>query len=86
MKTTIDLPDDILHRAKIVAVQRKTTLKELDIQGLEHATRHPEEDADQARKDRASRLIAALQASNTEPMKPLSRNEIYGRHAGRWTR
>ena len=86
MKTTIDLPDDILHRAKIVAVQRKTTLKELVIQGLEHATRHPAEDADQARKDRASRLIAALQASNTEPMKPLSRNEIYGRHADRWIR
>ena len=86
MKTTIDLPDDILHRAKIVAVQRKTTLKELVIQGLEHATRHPAEDADQARKDRSFRLIAALQASNTEPMKPLSRNEIYGRHAGRWIR
>jgi len=86
MKTTIDLPDDILHRAKIVAVQRKTTLKELVIQGLEHATRHPAEDADQARKERAARLIAALQASNTEPMKPLSRNAIYDRHAGRRSR
>lgn len=82
MKTTIDLPDDILRRAKIVAVQRKTTLKDLVIQGLEHATRHPREDADQMRKERAARLIAALQASNTEPMKPLSRDEIYGRHAG----
>ena len=84
MKTTIDLPDDILHRAKIVAVQRKTTLKELVIQGLEHATRHPAEDADKMRKERVAGLIAALQASNIEPMKPLSRSEIYGRHAGRW--
>ncbi len=29
MKTTLDLPDDLLHRAKVVAAQRKTTLKEL---------------------------------------------------------
>ena len=34
MKTTIDLPEDVLRRAKIVAVQRKTTLKELVITGL----------------------------------------------------
>ncbi len=85
MKTTIDLPDDILHRAKIVAVQRKTTLKELVIQGLEHATRHSAEDAEKVRKERVAGLIAALQASNTEPMKPLSRSEIYDRHAGRWS-
>lgn len=35
MKTTIDLPDDVLHRAKIVAAQRRTTLKELFLAGLE---------------------------------------------------
>jgi hypothetical protein len=35
MKTTVDLPDDVLHRAKIVAAQRRTTLKELFISGLE---------------------------------------------------
>lgn len=34
MKTTIDLPEDLLHRAKIVAAQRKTTLKELIRAGL----------------------------------------------------
>lgn len=34
MKTTINLPEDVLRRAKIVAVQRKTTLKELVITGL----------------------------------------------------
>jgi len=31
VKTTIDLPEEILHRAKIVAAQRKTTLKDLVI-------------------------------------------------------
>lgn len=29
MRTTIDLPDDLLRRAKIVAIERKTTLREL---------------------------------------------------------
>lgn len=29
MKTTIDLPDEVIQRAKITAIQRKTTLKEL---------------------------------------------------------
>ncbi len=37
MKTTIDLPDDLLHRAKIVAAQRRITLKELFLSGLEQA-------------------------------------------------
>jgi hypothetical protein len=31
------------------------------------------------RKERAVKLIAALQANNTEPMKPLTREEIYDR-------
>ena len=35
MKTTIDLPESVLHRAKIVAAQRKTTLKELVLLGLD---------------------------------------------------
>ena len=34
MKTTIDLPEELLHRAKVAAVQRKTTLKELVQAGL----------------------------------------------------
>lgn len=34
MKTTIELPEEVLQRAKITAVQRKTTLKELIHQSL----------------------------------------------------
>lgn len=34
MRTTLDLPDDILKRAKIVAVERGTTLRELVGQAL----------------------------------------------------
>src|SRR5438067_3850346 len=37
MKTTIDLPEGVLHRAKIAAAQRKTTLKDLVVNGLEMA-------------------------------------------------
>ena len=35
MKTTLDLPDDLLIEAKAIAVQRRTTLKAL----VEHALR-----------------------------------------------
>jgi hypothetical protein len=35
MKTTVELPKTLLRRAKIVAAQRRTTLKNLLIQGLE---------------------------------------------------
>lgn len=44
MKTTIDFPEDLLHRAKVVAAQRQTTLRELVVQGLDYATRHEDPD------------------------------------------
>ena len=79
MKTTIDLPEEILHRAKIVAAQRKTTLKDLVITGLTHALAASADHEETQRRERAERLISALQANNTEPMRPLSREEIYDR-------
>lgn len=79
MKTTIDLPDELLQRAKIVAAQRRTTLKELVVQGLEYTTTHGTPDPDVQRSARAQKLLDALQASNTKPMKPLKRDEIYDR-------
>lgn len=81
MKTTIDLPEHILHRAKMVALQRKITLRELVLQGLEYATRQPAQDAEAERKARAATLIAALsRGRNTEPVGRLDRDEIYDRH------
>ena len=41
MKTTIDLPDSLLHRAKITAARRHTTLKGLIIAGLEKELHSP---------------------------------------------
>lgn len=85
VKTTIDFPEHLLHRAKTIAVQRKITLKDLVIQGLEHAIRQPAEDVEAERKARAAALIAALSAGkNTEPIGPLNRDEIYDRQQGKW--
>jgi hypothetical protein len=39
VKTTVDLPDDILERTKIAAVRRRTSLKNLIIEGLEAVLR-----------------------------------------------
>ncbi len=38
MKTTLELPDPLLRRAKILAAQRGTTLKELVVDGLRWVT------------------------------------------------
>ena len=38
MKTTIELPDPLFRRAKIVAAQRGTTLRGLVIEGLQSVT------------------------------------------------
>ena len=36
MRTTLDLPDDILRRAKIEAVERGSTLRQLVVDALQH--------------------------------------------------
>jgi len=35
MKTTVDLPDETVRRAKVVAAERRTTLRALVLEGLE---------------------------------------------------
>ncbi len=80
MKTTIDLPDDLLLRAKIAAAQRKTTLRALVVMGLEAVTSGASNDTkEKERKKTFKRLLKAMQASNTEPMVPLTREEIHDR-------
>lgn len=80
MKTTIDFPDELLHRAKIAAVERRTTLRELAIKGLEQALDEKKVDEEEVRKVKIRKILQALQANNTEPMIPLTREEIYDRH------
>ncbi len=79
MKTTIDFPEELLHRAKVVAAERRTTLRELAVTGLEQVLANKDH-VESERKERVRNILKALQASNTEPMVPLSREEIYDRH------
>lgn len=79
MKTTIDVPEEILMRAKIVAAERRTTLRELVVEGLKRVTETPSGDELKKRQATMSQLLKAMQASNTEPMIPLKREEIYDR-------
>lgn len=81
VKTTIDFPEEILHRAKIVAAQRKSTLRELVISGLTHTLDTPPKHEDAVRRKRAARLIAALsKGRNTDPIGLLNRDELHDRH------
>lgn len=73
MKTTIDLPDEVLHRAKIVAAQRRTTLKELFLSGLEMAMRLEAEAP--VREEALTRLRRGLNLGG----RPLPREEIHER-------
>lgn len=79
MKTTIDLPDDLLTKAKIVAATRRTTLRELVMQGLKLVTEAPPAEERQHREAELRDLLKAMRASNTEPMVPLTREEIHER-------
>ncbi len=73
MKTTIDLPDDLLHRAKVVAAQRKTTLKELVQAGLDWVLRSDTETADRPA------ALARLQKGLRLGGRPLTRDQAHER-------
>lgn len=73
MKTTIDLPDDLLHRAKVAAAQRKTTLRELVRVGLDWVLRSGGEDAN--RSAAMARLHQGLRLGG----QPLSREQSHER-------
>lgn len=75
MKTTVDIPDDVFHRAKVIAAYRKTTLKTLIVRGLRH-----EMDAVEAGGDANQLLIDALTTGrNNSPVGRLKRDELYDR-------
>ena len=79
MKTTIELPDELFQRAKVMSAERGTTLKEIMAQALQLWFRTPAKDVEKERQATVKRLLKAMQASNSEPMKPLKREEIYER-------
>jgi hypothetical protein len=76
VKTTIDLPEEVLQRAKITAIQRKTTLKELIYRSL---LRELEESVP-ARTDPNELADAFSRGCNTNtPVGRLRREELYDR-------
>lgn len=56
MKTTLELPDEMVQRAKILAAERRTTLRELVMKGLEHVLEEKQATA----RDRAKNLFAEM--------------------------
>lgn len=79
MKTTIDLPDEVLRKAKVFAAEHRTTLRELVMRGLELATETPAADEQKARKAALRGLLGEMRANNAEPMAPLRREDLYDR-------
>jgi hypothetical protein len=73
MKTTIDLPDDILLRTKIAAARRRTSIKNLVIEGLEPVLR--EEAPASAPSDAMARLRHGYHLGG----QPLTREQAHGR-------
>jgi hypothetical protein len=78
-KTTIDLPDGILVRAKVFAAEQRTTSRDLVVRGLKAVTETPGLDDEKRRKAAIRYLPGRMQASNTEPMVPMKREDIYDR-------
>ncbi|MBL9159571.1 MAG: hypothetical protein JNJ70_18970 [Verrucomicrobiales bacterium] len=79
MKTTIELPDEIFRRVKLLAAERRTTLKDVVTEALGHFLDSSGEKAAKTRKAHLKRLLTEMQASNTEPMVPLVREEAHER-------
>jgi len=75
MKTTIDLPDGILHRAKVAAAERRTTLKALIVAGLDQVLRSITQ-APEAQAAALDRLHKGLPLAG----KPLTRDQAHERH------
>lgn len=62
MKTTVDLPEEVLHKAKITAVERNTTLKELICQSLIREIETPANTHAHAADERKRRANALLRS------------------------
>ena len=75
MKTTIDLPDEILHRAKVVAAERRTTLKALVVAGLGQVLASMREEPE-AQVKALQRLRKGLRLGG----QPLTRAQAHERH------
>ncbi len=70
MRTTIDLPDDVLRRAKIAAVERGSSLRQLVIDALKREMEEPS-------RVRARRMTSPpIKLAADSPLRTLSPDEI----------
>ena len=73
MKTTIELPDAILERTKVAAARRRTSMKNLVIQGLEMVLQNEVATAPPAE------ALARLRGGYHLGGQPMTREEIHAR-------
>ncbi len=73
MKTTVDLPENLLERTKIAAARRRTTIKNLIIEGLETVLR--EEIPAPPPADALARLHKGYHLGG----QPLTRDQVHAR-------
>ena len=74
MKTTIDLPENLLERSKIAAAKRRTTLKNLVIEGLQAVLGAGDEE-----QSMGPAALKRLHRGYRLGGKPLSREESHAR-------
>ncbi len=73
MKTTVDLPDELLERTKISAARRRTSIKKLVIEGLEAVLR------EEALAPLPADALARLRKEFHLGGKPLTRDQAHAR-------
>lgn len=73
MKTTIELPDAILERTKVAAARRRTSMKNLVIQGLEMVLQ------DEVASVPSVEALARLREGYHLGGHPMTREEIHAR-------
>jgi hypothetical protein len=80
LRTTHDLPKDVLAQAESFAAQHRTTLDELTTEGLRSVTRAAANDVEATATARSTRLLMALKdLVKTGKVDPLRRELIYDR-------
>jgi len=80
MKTTVDLPEEMLHRAKILAAQQRTTLRELVMKGLSFVLEASQTNENERLKA-ADELISTLRKGReSQPVGHLNQAEAPDRH------
>ncbi|MEI6674061.1 MAG: DUF2191 domain-containing protein [Verrucomicrobiota bacterium] len=72
MKTTIDLPDNLLERTKIASARRRCSIKNLVIEGLETVLREETPPAPPAA------ALARLRHGYHLGGQPLTRDQVHG--------